>query len=100
MMSLPNANAANAVATQIADCRQPARIVIELSTLTIADKLRFKTILESAGHIALDCPLSGTGAQTTVRDLVVYASGDSTAQCLGLFMTLRSRAPISALSAM
>lgn len=87
MTSLPNANAANAVATQIADCRQPERIVIELSTLTIADKLRFKTILESAGHIALDCPLSGTGAQATVRDLVVYASGDSTAimKCLDLF---------------
>ena len=66
---------------------QPARIVIELSTLTIADKLHFKAILEPAGHIALDCPLSGTGAQAAVRDLVVYASGDSAAiaQCRDLF---------------
>ena len=87
MTSLPNAEAANAVATQIAGCGQPARIVIELSTLTIADKLHFKAILEPAGHIALDCPLSGTGAQAAVRDLVVYASGDSAAiaRCNGLF---------------
>ena len=87
MTSLPNADAANAVATEIADCGQPARIVIELSTLTIADKQRFKAILEPAGHIALDCPLSGTGAQAAVRDLVVYASGDSAAiaKCRDLF---------------
>jgi len=87
MTSLPNADAANAVAAQIANCGQPGRIVIELSTLTIADKLHFKAILEPAGHIALDCPLSGTGAQAAVRDLVVYASGDSAAiaRCLGLF---------------
>jgi putative dehydrogenase len=87
MTSLPNADAANAVATEIAGCGQPGRIVVELSTLTIADKLHFRSILEPAGHIALDCPLSGTGAQAAVRDLVVYASGDSAAiaRCRGLF---------------
>jgi len=85
MTSLPNAGAAHAVATEIAGCVQPARIVIE--TLTIADKARFKAILEPAGHIALDCPLSGTGAQAAVRDLVVYASGDKAAiaRCASLF---------------
>ena len=87
MTSLPNADAAHAVATEIASCGQPARDVIELSTFTIADKMRFKSILEAAGHIALDCPLSGTGAQAAVRDLVVYASGDTTAiaRCTELF---------------
>ncbi|SDI87559.1 glyoxylate/succinic semialdehyde reductase [Bradyrhizobium lablabi] len=85
--SLPNADAANAVATEIAACGPPARIVVETSTLTIADKQHFKAILEPAGHIALDCPLSGTGAQAAVRDLVVYASGDkpAIARCAGLF---------------
>jgi putative dehydrogenase len=39
--SLPNADAANAVATEIAACGQPSRIVVETSTFTIADKLRF-----------------------------------------------------------
>jgi 3-hydroxyisobutyrate dehydrogenase-like beta-hydroxyacid dehydrogenase len=87
MTSLPNADAAQAVATEIAASGQSPRIVIELSTFTIADKARFKAILEPAGHIALDCPLSGTGAQAAVRDLVVYASGDKAAiaRCAGLF---------------
>jgi putative dehydrogenase len=87
MTSLPNAGAADAVATEIALCAQGARVVVELSTFTIADKVRFKAILEPAGHIALDCPLSGTGAQAAVRDLVVYASGDKAAiaRCAGLF---------------
>jgi len=76
--------------------------VVELSTLTIADKLRFEAILEKAGHIALDCPLSGTGAQAKTRDLVVYASGDSNAiaQCMDMFCDLPSKALISARSAM
>jgi 3-hydroxyisobutyrate dehydrogenase/glyoxylate/succinic semialdehyde reductase len=87
MTSLPSAAAADDVARTIADSGQPPRIVIELSTLKIADKLRFADILNKAGHIALDCPLSGTGAQAKTRDLVVYASGDSDAisQCTGLF---------------
>ena len=87
MTSLPNADAAAAVATEIAASGQSPRIVIELSTFTIADKARFRAILEPAGHIALDCPLSGTGAQAAVRDRVVYASGDKAAiaRCAGLF---------------
>jgi L-threonate 2-dehydrogenase len=87
MTSLPTPAAVHKVAQEIASCGQPSRIVIELSTLSLADKLCFETILQAAGHIALDCPLSGTGAQAKFRDLVVYASGDPTAieQCMGLF---------------
>lgn len=87
MTSLPSAAAAEAVARDIAASDEPRRIVVELSTLTIADKLRFSDILEKAGHVALDCPLSGTGAQAKTRDLVVYASGDSEAiaRCAPLF---------------
>jgi 3-hydroxyisobutyrate dehydrogenase/glyoxylate/succinic semialdehyde reductase len=87
MTSLPSAAAVVEVAQTIADSGQSPRIVVELSTLTIADKLRFEAILKKAGHIALDCPLSGTGAQAKNRDLVVYASGDSNAisQCMDLF---------------
>jgi putative dehydrogenase len=87
MTSLPGAAAAHEVAQTIADSGQPPRIVVELSTLAIADKLRFEAILKKAGHIALDCPLSGTGAQARTRDLAVYASGDSDAiaRCTALF---------------
>jgi putative dehydrogenase len=87
MTSLPTPAAVESVAKAIAGSGQPSRIVVELSTLTLADKLRFEAILKAAGHIALDCPLSGTGAQAKVRDLIVYASGDSAAiaRCTPLF---------------
>ena len=87
MTSLPSPTAAEDVARTIANSGQAPRIVIELSTLALADKLRFEAILKKAGHVALDCPLSGTGAQAKNRDLVVYASGDSNAiaQCKSLF---------------
>jgi putative dehydrogenase len=87
MTSLPTPSAVADVAQEIANSGQPPRIVLELSTLAIADKLRFESILKQAGHIALDCPLSGTGAQAKNRDLIVYASGDSDAiaGCAPLF---------------
>jgi putative dehydrogenase len=87
MTSLPTPTAVENVARAIVNSGQSPRIVVELSTLGLADKLRFEAILKKAGHIALDCPLSGTGAQAKDRDLVVYASGDSDAiaRCMGLF---------------
>ncbi len=87
LTSLPSPAAVEEVAHRIAGSAVPPRIVVELSTLTIADKLRFEAILKQAGHIALDCPLSGTGAQARNRDLVVYASGDNAAiaRCADLF---------------
>src|SRR6202158_932306 len=87
MTSLPDPAAVEDVAQTIANSGQSPRIVVELSTLSTAANPRFEAILKKAGHIALDCPLSGTGAQAKVRDLVVYASGDSAAiaTCGALF---------------
>jgi L-threonate 2-dehydrogenase len=87
MTSLPTPDAVESVARAIAASGLAARIVVELSTLNLADKLRFEAILKAEGHIPLDCPLSGTGAQAKARDLVVYASGDSKAieTCVPLF---------------
>src|SRR3954454_6787966 len=56
MTSLPSPAAAKAVAQQIADSAISPRIVVELSTLTLADKIAFEKILKDAGHIALYCP--------------------------------------------
>ena len=44
--------------------------------MALADKLAAHDVLDRGGHAALDCPLSGTGAQALTRDLVVYASGE------------------------
>ena len=79
MTSLPTPAALHATAAAIAAAGAPRRIVVEASTMTLDDKLRFGAALTEAGHIALDCPISGTGAQAKNRDLVIYASGDTEA---------------------
>ncbi len=75
LTSLPSPKAVLATAQAMASAGLPPRVVVELSTLALADKLAFHAALP--GHIALDCPLSGTGAQAQTRDLVVYASGET-----------------------
>ena len=77
--SLPKPRAVLDTAEVIARANVKNRTVVETSTLSLADKTAFKDILEKAGHTALDCPMSGTGAQAAVKDLVVFASGDSAA---------------------
>jgi L-threonate 2-dehydrogenase len=75
--SLPSAEAAIATAEAIAASARTGLVVLEMSTLSLADKEAFAAPLTAKGHIALDCPLSGTGAQAEAKDLVVYASGNS-----------------------
>ena len=77
--SLPSPQALDAVVAEIAGTKLPSRIVIEASTFTLDDKFRAERALSKAGHVPLDCPVSGTGAQAAVKDLVIYASGDKTA---------------------
>jgi 3-hydroxyisobutyrate dehydrogenase-like beta-hydroxyacid dehydrogenase len=77
--SLPTPRAVLDTAEVIAHAAAGSRTVAEASTLSLRDKMAFREILEKAGHTALDCPMSGTGAQAAVKDLVVYASGDSAA---------------------
>ncbi|MGA7790020.1 MAG: NAD-binding protein, partial [Xanthobacteraceae bacterium] len=59
----------------IAKAKVPHRVVVEASTFKIEDKTKAQAVLQKAGHLLLDCPMSGTGAQAKVKDLVVYASG-------------------------
>ena len=73
--SLPSPAAVRRVAAEIAGSGAAKRIIAECSTLALDDKQAFADILGATGHVALDCPLSGTGSQCAVRDLVVYASG-------------------------
>jgi L-threonate 2-dehydrogenase len=74
--SLPSPAALAATAAAIAKAKVPRRVIIEASTFTIEDKAKAASTLSKAGHVMLDCPVSGTGAQAKVGDLVVYASGD------------------------
>jgi 3-hydroxyisobutyrate dehydrogenase-like beta-hydroxyacid dehydrogenase len=77
--SLPSAKALLEVADQVASAGRRRQIVIETSTLPIAVKEAARRRLAAAGAILLDCPLSGTGAQARVKDLIVYGSGDRAA---------------------
>jgi putative dehydrogenase len=74
--SLPTADSVHVTMMEIAAATSP-KVVIEASTLSLEDKLEVKKILTTAGHQALDCPISGTGAQALIKDVVVYASGHS-----------------------
>ena len=79
LTSLPTPAALSAVVHEIASAGLPPRRLVEVSTFTLADKISAERVLREAGHELLDCPLSGTGAQAKVKDLVVYASGSSAA---------------------
>jgi putative dehydrogenase len=76
LTSLPSPKAVIATAETIVAAAARRHVIVELSTLAIEDKMRFASVLESTGHVAIDCPISGTGAQARNRDLVLYASGD------------------------
>lgn len=75
LTSLPSVAALDQVIDAL--CAEPGsvRIVAETSTFPLNDKLRARDRLAAAGIELLDCPLSGSGVQAQVRDVVVYASG-------------------------
>ena len=51
-------------------------IALEMSTMPLDAKMRAFNSLKAKGQILMDCPVSGTGAQAAVKDLVVFASGE------------------------
>jgi putative dehydrogenase len=79
LTSLPKPQALIDTARAIAAAKLKGKVIVELSTFAIADKQKAQAVLAKAGHIMLDCPVSGTGAQAVARDLVFYASGEARA---------------------
>jgi putative dehydrogenase len=75
--SLPSPAALESSIAGIIAAKTPRRILIEAGTFSLADKMKAAERMQAAGHVALDCPVSGTGAQAAVGDIVVYASGDT-----------------------
>jgi putative dehydrogenase len=74
--SLPKPEALIATVKEIAAAGLPSRIIAECSTFNIEDKEKAEKTLRAAGHVMLDCPVSGTGSQARTGDLVIYASGN------------------------
>src|SRR5262245_43167846 len=75
--SLPSPAALETTVDGIIASGERRRIVVEAGTFALADKMKAAQKLHAAGHVALDCPVSGTGAQAQVGDIVIYASGDT-----------------------
>ena len=75
--SLPKPAALDATVTAIVKAGVSPRLIVEASTFTIEDKRNADRVLRKAGHVMLDCPVSGTGTQAKTKDLAIYASGDS-----------------------
>ena len=75
--SLPSPDALKKTVAAIVGARVKPRVVIEASTFSLDDKLAAERALTKSGHVMLDCPVSGTGSQARVKDIVIYASGDT-----------------------
>jgi L-threonate 2-dehydrogenase len=74
--SLPKPAALDVTVKSIVDARVSQRVIVEASTFTLGDKGKAERALRKAGHVMLDCPVSGTGTQAKTKDLAIYASGD------------------------
>jgi len=74
--SLPKPSALDQTVAAIVAARVPPRVIVEASTFRMEDKAKAERTLRKAGHVLLDSPVSGTGSQAKVKDLVIYASGD------------------------
>ncbi len=61
--------------SKISEILKPGQVVLETGTFTLNTKQEAKKGLDSCGAVLLDCPVSGTGAQAAVADLVMMASG-------------------------
>jgi L-threonate 2-dehydrogenase len=77
LTSLPKPQALIETVRALAAAKLKRLVVVEMSTFAISDKEKAEAILRKAGHTMLDVPVSGTGSQAAVGDLVFYASGDT-----------------------
>ena len=53
-----------------------SKILIDMNTISLDDKIETKNKLEKINIFMVDAPVSGTGAQAKVKDIVVMSSGD------------------------
>jgi L-threonate 2-dehydrogenase len=76
LTSLPKPQALADTVRKIAAAGLKSKVLVEMSTFAISDKEKSAKVLQKAGHVMIDCPVSGTGSQAKNKDLVFYASGD------------------------
>ena len=64
-----------------------SKILIDMNTISLDDKIETKNKLEKLNIYMVDAPVSGTGAQAKVKDIVVMSSGSKSIvdECDGIF---------------
>jgi L-threonate 2-dehydrogenase len=77
--SLASSAALRDAARGITRASRRRRVVIEMSTLPIADKEEARRALAKAGIATLDCPVSGTAVRLKQRTWTIFVSGDKRA---------------------
>jgi L-threonate 2-dehydrogenase len=99
--SLPKASALAATVDAIVAAGARRRVVIEASTFKLEDKEAAEARLREAGHVLLDCPISGTGFQAKPRTLssMPRAARPRSKSCARCSPTSRAPCTISAPSA-
>jgi len=76
--SLPSSKALVSAVDGIVSVKRRG-VLIETSTLPIADKQHARARLRRSGWEALDCPISGTAVRMKERTWTIFASGDKAA---------------------
>ena len=77
--SLPSSGALDKATAGICRAIRSIRrrgVIVETSTLPIADKRRSRAQLARTGWTMLDCPISGTAARLKDRDWMIFTSGE------------------------
>ncbi len=79
--SLPSAKALHNVVAELADVhpRKRGQIVLETSTLPLADKQQAESVLRRQGRVMLDAPISGTATPNPAQTWIMYLSGPAAA---------------------
>lgn len=75
--ALPSVRALHQVVARLAEARpqRAGQIVLETSTLPLADKVEAARALRAQGRVMLDAPISGTAHPRPQENWIVYVSG-------------------------
>lgn len=76
ILSLISPSVLEDVSRILAKALDAGQVVLETGTFALADKEAARDTLAAGGIRLLDCPVSGTGAQAAVGDIVMMASGE------------------------
>ena len=94
--SLATVRALVAVSNELAGAKSKRKpVIVETSTLPIADKDAAAALLAKAGMRTLDCPISGTAVRLKQGAWTIFVSGDaaSARKCKSIFAEFTRNAP-------